>query len=285
VAKRRPREVRNVVVVSDTHIGCKLGLCRPDGAAVDDGGVYHPSKLQRKLWEFWEQFWGEWVPTVTKGEPFAVVHNGDAIDGVHHGSTTQWSHNLDDQGEHAYRVLRDVVTLCEGRYYHVRGTEAHVGKSGAEEERLARRLGAVRNAEGQSARWELWMRVAGSLCHFLHHIGTTGSAAHESSAINAELAAMITDSGRWGQEPPLILARSHRHRSFEVRGPAEHGYVTAFTTAAWQLKTPFAYKVPGARVTTPQIGGSLIRAGDEEIHTRHCVWPVSRPAEVVPRAA
>lgn len=280
-SKRSSRgHINNVVVISDTHVGCKLALCHPDGAALDDGGVYSPSKIQRKVWSFWEEFWGEWVPRVTHKEPFTVVHNGDCVDGVHHGATTQWSHNLGDQSEHAYTVLKPVVEACEGRYFHIRGTEAHVGKSATEEERLARRLEARPNEEGQHARYELWLRVAGTLCHFLHHIGTTSSAAHEASAVNAELSAIYGDAGRWRDEPPMIVVRSHRHRCSEVRLPAHGGYATSMVTAAWQLKTPFAWKIAGARVTTPQIGGSLIRVGDEEVHTRHCVMNIGRSREV-----
>lgn len=275
-----PVSIQNVVVISDTHVGCRLGLCHPSGALLDDGGVYQPSAVQRKVWAMWEEFWGEWVPRVTHGQPFAVVHNGDCIDGVHHGSTTQWSHNLNDQGLHAYKVLKPVVEACEGRYYHIRGTEAHVGKSGVEEERTARQLGAIPNEEGQHARYELWLRVGDRLCHFLHHIGVTSSAQHEASAVNAELTALYADSGRWGHEPPMVVVRSHRHRCSEVRLPCRGGYATVFVTACWQLKTPFAWKIAGARVTTPQIGGSLIRAGDEELHTRHQVWEIGRTPEV-----
>ena len=267
-------EIRNVVVFSDTHVGCKLALCHPDGAELDDGGIYMPSKSQLKIWSMWEEFWGEWVPRVTRGQPFTVVHNGDVVDGVHHNSTTQWSHNLGDQVNHAYKILKPVVEACEGRYYHIRGTEAHVGKSASEEERLARLLNAIPNEEGQFARYELRLRLGGRLCHFLHHIGTTSSSAHEASAINAELAAMYADAGRFGREPPMVVCRSHRHRCGEIRLPAHGGYATSMVTACWQLKTPYAWKIAGARVSTPQIGGSLIRHGDEELYTRHQVWEI-----------
>jgi hypothetical protein len=274
---KKPREIRNIVCVSDTHVGCKLALMHPDGATVDEGNVVHPSPIQRKLWAVWEQFWGEWVPAVTHGEPFAVVHNGDAVDGVHHNSTTQWSHNLADQRAHAEKILRPVVDACEGRYYHVRGTEAHVGKSGTEEEQLAKALGAVASADGHHARWELWKRIGDRLAHFSHHIGTTSSAAHETSAVNAELASCFNEAGRWGHEPPAIIVRSHRHRCSEIRLPSQWGYATAFVTGAWQLKTPYVFRIPGGRNSTPQIGASLIRHGGEELHTRHFVRDLGRP--------
>ena len=282
--KRNKSNIKNVVVISDTHIGCALALCHPDGAALDDGGKYQPSRLQKKVWSYWDEFWTSWVPQVTKGEPFVVVHNGDVIDGVHHNATSQWSHNLGDQVAHAEQILKPIVKLCEGRYYQIRGTEAHVGKSGTEEERLARKLGAIPNEDGQHARYELWLRIGGPngpLCYFLHHIGNTSSAQHEASAVNAELASMYADAGRWHRESPLVVVRSHRHRCCEVRLPAPGGYATVFVTPAFQLKTPFAWKIAGARVTTPQIGGSLIRVGDEEVFTRHFVQNGERSKEEI----
>lgn len=276
---KRTKTVNNLIVFSDTHVGCRLGLCPPDGAALDDGGRYQPSKFQKKVWSMWEEFWGEWVPEATRKEPFSVVHNGDGIDGVHHNSTTQISQNIEDQVELAYKILKPVVEACEGRYYHIRGTEAHVGKSGIFEEQLAKRLGAIPNAEGQFARYDLWKRVGNALVHCLHHIGTTSSAAHESSAVNAELTASYVEAARWGNEPPDFIVRSHRHRSIAVDLNSVKGYAAGIVTPAWQGKTPFVWKVPGARLATPQFGGILIRQGNEEFFYRRKVWSIERSAE------
>ena len=163
MGKRSVKDDRKqVVVVSDIHCGCRLGLCPKDGVTLDDGGTYIPSRIQKKVWGMWEEFWGDWVPHVTKGEPYDVVFNGDAIDGVHHGSVTQVSHNITDQVSIAVECLRPVAEKAE-RFYMVRGTEAHVGKSAQAEEGLARALGAVPNEDGQHNRWELWLRVGGHL--------------------------------------------------------------------------------------------------------------------------
>jgi hypothetical protein len=170
------------------------------------------------------------------------------------------------------------VALCDGRYYHIRGTEAHVGKSGVAEEGLAKSLGAIKDRDGRHARWELWKKCGDQhLVHFSHHIGTTSSAAHETSAVNAELASAFNEAGRWGRQPPAVIVRSHRHRQSEVRLPAEWGYAISMVTPAWQLKTPYVFKLPGGRNSSPQIGGSLIRLGDQEIHTRHFVKEIERP--------
>lgn len=270
------RTINNIICISDLHSGCKLALCPPEGAALDDGGRYMPSSIQRRLWTMWQHFWRDWVPVVTKGEPYCVVMNGDVIDGVHHNSTTQISHNLEDQAEIAYRLLAPIVDKCKGRFYMVRGTEAHVGKSGVEEERLAKRLGAIPNDAGQHARYDLWKRCGKGLVHFLHHIGTTSSSAHESSAINAELVAEFNEACRWGEQRPDVIVRSHRHRCAEVRIPTDSGFATACVTPAWQTKTPFAWKVAGARLSPPQIGGVLIRQGDRALFTDPKVWHLKR---------
>lgn len=256
------RQVRNVVVISDTHAGCKLGLCPPTGCPVDEGGLYLPSRLQRVTWQWWNDFW-HWVPRATNGEPYYLVHNGDALDGVHHRSTTPITHNIKDQKKLATQILKPHVNHPHVvKYYHIRGTEAHSGISGCDEEEIAEDLGATRNKDGQFALYELWLRLGDHLIHFLHHIGTTSSSAHESSAVNAELQAEFAEAARWGEKPPSVIVRSHRHRSIEIRLPWEHGYATAVVTPAWQLKTPFTYRIAGMRLAPPQIGGIVIRLDD-----------------------
>ena len=84
--------IKNIVVISDTHLGCQLAVCKK--IRLDGGGHYNPSRLQKTLYAWWNIFWNEWVPEATKGEDFILVHNGDIIDGIHHKSTTQISHNI-----------------------------------------------------------------------------------------------------------------------------------------------------------------------------------------------
>ena len=277
---KKRRAINNLVVVSDLHCGCQLGLCPSQGVELDGGGRYRPSPLQQIVWDWWEEFWGVWVPKACHDEPFAVLVLGDTLDGVHHRATTQISHDLGDQGEIAYRVLAPIASKCEGRLYMIRGTEAHVGPSGVEEERLAKRLEAIADESGHHARWDVWMRLGQGLVHATHHIGTTGSQAYESTAVMRELAEAYTEAGRWKQRPPDVLIRGHRHRHIEVRVPTALGYGIAFTCPAWQLKTPYTYRLSGARQAMPQIGGSVVRQGDSDLYTRHWVRSPSRTQEV-----
>lgn len=274
--------VNNVIVVSDTHCGCKLGLAPPE-VTLDEGGIYTHSFLQAKVWSMWEHFWDEWVPDVTKGEDYVVVHNGDVIDGVHHNSVTQITNNIEDQRRIARAVLLPRIKnpKCVG-YYHIRGTEAHVGKSAQDEEGVAEALGAIPDDSGNHARWDLWLRMGnGALVNFTHHVGTTSSAAYESTAIYKEMVEAFVEAGRWGDEPPDVVVRSHRHRQFETRIATKKGYGIALVTPAWQLKTPFVWRGSLGRTGTPQIGGYLIRTGDEDsVYTRFKTWKIERSPEV-----
>lgn len=271
------KKINNLVVISDEHCGCRLGLCPPE-VLLDDGAIYKQTPLQAEIWKRWMEFWDDWVPMVTREEPFVVVNNGDAIDGRHHKAVTQVSQNLTDQARIAKQILKPVVNACEGRYYHIRGTESHVGPSGQEEERLAEELNSIPDREGRHARWELWIEIGMGLVHLTHHIGTAGSLAYETSAVHKELEQSFVEAARWGDRHPDVIVRSHRHRNVETRIQTAKGFATACTTAGWQGKTPFVFKIVGGRQTLPQIGGTLVRAGDEDhIYTRHRLWNLRRP--------
>jgi len=284
-------KINNAIIFSDVHASCQLAVCPPveielgedgkylpiGGVKLDSGGTYMPSDVQMKIWPCWDEFWGVWVPMVTKGEPWVAVLNGDGLDGTHHNSVTQITHNLADQQKIAEMILKPVLTAphCEG-YYHIRGTEAHAGKSGQYEELLARSLNATPNSHGQYARDELWLRVGKSLVNCMHQIGTTGVAAYETTAVHRELIAMYTEAAQWGDEPPDISVRSHRHRYSETRIPTNKGYGIGVVTPGWQLKTPFVFRT-GMKHSTPQLGGILVRQGDEEAFCRSRIWPLGRP--------
>jgi hypothetical protein len=268
--------IHNLIAFGDTHCGSALGLCPPEGVSLDDGGVYQPSRLQQKLWCLWLEFW-EWVDEATRGLPCCVVHMGDAIEGMHHGTTALVSSNLTDQTKIAYQILKP-ITEGAAMYYELRGSEAHVGPSAAQEELLAQSLGAVPNEDGQCARYELVKRVGPRLVHCLHHIGTTGSQAYESTAIHKEYIESLVDAARWGDDPMDVELRAHRHRYFKTEIATKNGSGYGVVCPGWQLKTGLAFRIAGGRVSEPQFGGVLIRWSPEndELFIRKWVRGLAR---------
>ncbi len=272
--------IPNAIFISDTHFGCKLALCPPI-VNLDEGGTYHISRFQQAILDCWNSFWDEWVPRVTRGEPYILILNGDGMDYRHHGATTLITNNLADQQKIAYEMLAPIVEKSAA-FYWIRGTEAHTGPSAEEEEKLAKRLGAETDEIGNYSRYELFLNVGSCLVHVTHHIGVSGAAAYETTALMREFAETTSESARWNKKPPDVVARSHRHRHAEIKVPTANIYGFCFTTAGWQLKTPFVYRTMG-RISTPQLGGSLVRQGDEEFFTRHKTWSVERPKTETPK--
>lgn len=271
--------LNNLIIVSDLHAGCRAGLC-PKEIKLDEGGIYKRSLFQDFLGDTWDEFWNVWVPTVCRKEKFGILINGDAVDGSHHGSKTQISQNFADQENIAYEMLAPLVDRCHGNLFMVRGTEAHVGQSAENEERLAKRLGAV-CTNGQHTQYEYWIRVGHGLVHASHHIGTTGRAAYETSALMGELIEMYVEAAKWKDEAPDFVVRSHRHRHIKVEVPTSNIYGVVFTTPGWQGKTPFTHKIPGGRTQRPQFGGAIIRCGDEEMYSRHFTRSLPRQEPIV----
>lgn len=289
-----------LVITSDEHVNSRLGLCHPDGFITDEGNPVLPSSLQSDVWEHWTEFWDEWVPRATDGQKYVWVNNGDAIEGTgkKHGNTDIMSQNEEDQEGHGVRIFEPLGKRkeCKGVLW-IRGTEAHGGKSGHNEEALAKALRSagvpiIPTEQGNASHWEVFKRLGskkgkgGCLVHCLHHIGTTGSQHYESTAPMKEWTEAATEAARWHDEPLAVVVRSHRHRSLQVRVPAtianlpfsQEGIV--LITPGWQLKTPLVFRKAGARLSQPQMGGAIVRIHKGVLYSTFYVKRLARPPEV-----
>jgi len=256
-----------LVVVSDLHCGSTLGLYPPE-MMLDDEHSYSTGTPQKALYAHWRGFWEHFVPSVTRGKPFSVVVNGDAVEGDHHNTAQIVSKNLLDHAKIAAELLRPVAAVAESIEI-IRGTESHVGASGQYEEALAIMLGVPMRG-GTHSRWELWAEMGKWLIHIAHHIGTTSSSAYEHSALSRELVANLVESAQWGERPADMIIRSHRHRCAFAGIPTGRGVCEIHVTPAWQMKTAFAQKTSCMR--QPQVGGLVIGLDDYGQWVRRYVW-------------
>ena len=118
--------------------------------------------------------------------------------------------------------------------------------------------------------------------NFLHHVGTTSSTAYKFHRPFRGTDRMYVEAARWRTTPPDIIVRSHRHRSIQITIPVgtaegQSSEASAIVTPAWQGKTPFAWKIPGARISTPQFGGVSVRYSDDGVlYATSKVWTVRR---------
>lgn len=271
--------MKAVITISDLHVGSTTGLCHPKVNLVD-GGYYTPNKFQSTLYKYWRNFWGEYVPAIVKGaDKVIVVINGDILDGIHHDTVNVVSNSWAVQEYAAMTLLQEIPKICPVQlheFYVVKGTEVHTGKNGESEERIARSIYAVTNEIDESASYQWRLDVDGVLFQFAHHIGTTSSAAYESSAPMRELVAAMVEAAAWGLKLPDVLVRSHRHRFIEVPIPTEKGRIRVVITPGWQLRTPFVERID--RMRMPHIGGVVFRVNDGRVEVCEKLYKLPQPA-------
>lgn len=135
------------VGVSDMHSGGSTALCL-NRLWQGKHNNHTPTRQQREMYAHFETCIAE-VRAARKGKRVVLVHNGDAIDGVHHHSPQAITLLKDEQIE-IHTELMDVFMRGIGwaggdLLYYTYGTECHVGDK---EERCAADLGAVENRDG-----------------------------------------------------------------------------------------------------------------------------------------
>lgn len=260
--KKNLSKIKNIVVIGDTHCGSQAAIM-PPGFKLMDGQEVRQSRRQQMLWRWWREF-GQFVDRLTGGEPFILIHNGDIVDGAHHNCVQLVSNNLESQREMAEQLLRPLVKKAAA-FYCIAGTAAHAGQSNADEEAVAKNLGAVRDGDGRYARQDLWIELGKDLIQFAHHIGTTSSQAYKSSPAMRLMASMYGAAGEWGFKPPTIMIRSHAHDYVEVKRPN----CRVVVCPAWQLKSDWMWGKDTASL--PIIGGLVIRQGQEGVHIREFI--------------
>lgn len=261
MAKKRPIIL---AVASDQHCGSTLGLCPPEKIGLPDGGFYEPSPVQKKIWSYWEDYW-QAVRDVraARDADLYVVLNGDLFEGHHHGTTQILSGNPEVQQYIAGRAFggnkkfgSPVQKAEPTRLFVVRGTEAHVGPSGASEESFAKNIGATPDEQSTTrpvwSWWRLQLELHGRLVDVQHHPGTSGKLPWTRPQGASRLAFLIySEHVLAGRRAPDLAFRGHVHNHVDSFG----AYPTrAIITASWQLKTGHAHKV--VPETLSDLGGT-----------------------------
>jgi hypothetical protein len=264
-----------IVAISDLHVGSSTGLCPAAGIAGPDGTKHMPSKFQEFLWECWTHFFKtEFERICKKVKKTVLVVNGDLVDGSHHNTINLMTNSIQCQERAAADLLKEVAGKFS-RVYVVRGTEAHVQPGAQSDERIGELIGAEKDEGGDYSRWQLWLDGSGVLFQFAHHIGTTSSAAYESSAPMRELVAGLVEAAQWGSKLPQVMVRSHRHRFIPVAIPSESGRIQIVITPAWQLRTPFVERID--RMRLPHIGGVFFIVEDNECQVKEKLYRLPLP--------
>lgn len=273
-----------IAVTSDHHAGSTVALC-PPRISLDDGGEYVASKAQRWLWDCWLGFWQQAeARRAALGADLYTVFNGDFTDGDHHGTTQILSGNPTAQAAVVNAAMAPVLGLRPEQMFFVRGTEAHVGKSAAFEERIA--LGLQKDGRpvvgdrdtGTASWWHLRMEVQGVRLDFTHH-GRTGQREHtRAGAASLHAHDILLSHVKAGDPYPHLCVRSHYHRFNDSWDACP---VRVITTGAWQLATAYVHKV--AADSLADVGGLIITIQDGQYEVEKVLFRPSRGTPWQPR--
>lgn len=266
----------------DQHNGSTVALC-PPVVRLDDGGEYHASPAQLRITDAWLAYWKRVaeIRDSWSGCQLVTGFNGDMTDGDHHGTTQILSGNPNAQAAAVNGCMQPVLDLKPDAMFFMRGTEAHVGKSGCAEERIAdglRRDGWPVQRDpstGNSSWWQWDGELAGVRVSSLHH-GSVGQRPWTKPNVVANRAAMIfyerskADAKRndGKQTWPHLALRSHMHQYVDTH---DQHPVRVIQMPAWQLATAFVQRV--APESLADIGGIIVKIEDGGYEVEPVLFP------------
>jgi hypothetical protein len=238
--RKNPGRIRLAVVISDIHAGSTVGLL-PPGFVTKEGNEVRQNPLQAWLWDCWMRA-HEFVYRTVGADPYIFILNGDAMEGMHHGTKQVISPEAADHLTCAFETVKDLAGPAERRFI-VRGTECHVNNH-----EIA--LGAMLDADRDPASHatgdkqihafdRLTLDIAGTRCVWAHHIGPTLRSYTEATQLAVAITEEQIAAARNGEPLPRFIGRAHRHRF----GYFENHHAMCAVSAPWQGLTRHGHKV------------------------------------------
>ncbi len=231
-----------LVVTSDEHVNCSVGLC-VQPVAQDAGGTFYPSKTQRAVAQAWHQFGDavEAAAETARVDNIWWANAGDAVDLNKHDALAPITANRARIMDLALATYKRPAALSSRRFI-IRGTEAHNGSHAELEELLGRDLQAeMCPDDGAHAWWTLSLECEGVLFNIQHHPKAGCSSVpwmRNNAAMRTAMEIAITATDR-GERVADVAIRGHVHY-FADSGTARKPRV--FFLDGWQALTPYAYR-------------------------------------------
>jgi hypothetical protein len=276
-----------VVGVGDIHAGGSTAVCPPEGIELDDGGWQTPNKVQRWLSDRWLECWDTRFPALLdryQPDGLSLVLNGDLTEGIHH-QTPQASPLAGQHFRAAHKLLETGPLKYKPDYVHlVRGTEAHVGRSGELEEGLARTLKAegvnvVEDPDtGQASSYWRRIEIEGVRLDVRHH-GRMGQRAHTRGPYERWYAQDIElEHYLDGEDPPHLAIRSHLHK-YADSGRSHRWTTRVVSLPCWQAMTSFAHRITAESLS--DVGAVVFPIRDGALlEPEPILFPMDRPTLV-----
>jgi hypothetical protein len=231
--------MREILILSDMHVGSLWGLWPPDfetdDPRSDDRLKFIQNQTQKKLWSHWKHM-------IEATNPEIIIFNGDLIDGqqkrgVGRGLVTPYL-------EHQIAACTDIIhTLPEVPLYFTQGTEYHELPDGsAAEQYIAKEFQADFGDD-------LLIDECGIRMHVGHQIPVSGTTwQYRTTPLARDLLLLALNSAEEKYGKVDVAIRSHAHYYCACSFASQLGVITP----CWQTRTNYAVKKD--LVTPPDIG-------------------------------
>ena len=238
-----------ICCLSDFHSGGTTALFPNETLHFDKGRNHSPNEKQLAMYIAFVEYANR-VRKARQGKRLIIVHNGDAIEGIHHGSTEYVIPENRNQRMihvHLMKEFMDIVKYGSNKndkLFYVKGTEIHTAD---EETVIGKKLGAEQAPDGLYAFDFLNLEVNNTNSWFVHHGPNPGKGANIHNSHVNWLKNQYFDCIREEQYPPNMIVTSHFHQPLcsatvqEYKGDwfMLHGIITP----SWQQKTRYGNRV------------------------------------------
>ena len=233
-----------LVSLSDMHSGGSTALF-PDYQMVFNHAnqpalPINPNPKQSAMYKHWVHCAQE-VKRIGKGKRLIIVHNGDAIDGFHHGTIQLMVSNEAHQSQIHIALMDDFLKACG--FSRKNGDEIHY-TSGTESHTNWAEYGISQHFQDAQYHDELKMTVNGREVWYTHHGANAGKGANEGNGHRNWLRDIYYDCLKWGTPPPDMVITSHFHKaSYQAFIDGYRHTLHGQILPSWQFKTRYAHRV------------------------------------------
>jgi hypothetical protein len=223
------------------------------------GRNHTPEPFQKKMYSHFLQC-ADYAKANSRGKRHIVIHDGDAIEGWHHGTVQVLTVNKGEQME-VHLELMDTFLRKSGydgrkgdKLYYVNGTEIHTGET---ERKIAKDLKAQSAGEGREAFDFLELNVNGRLLWFVHHGPSKGKGANKGDPLRNWLKAIYWECVDERKPVPDVVVTGHTHNALYNTYVHDFHTIHGVILPSWQMKTRHVYKV--APIAVNEIGAAFLQ--------------------------
>lgn len=267
-----PKEQKDILLVpmSDLHSGSNNALFVNRFWQGRNGVNHTPTSRQEAIYRHFEKI-GREIRKARKGKNLVVVHDGDAIEGVHHNNVDVATRNVSEQCDLHVEIMAEFKRMVDwqrgDKLYYVAGTETHTGET---ENGLADAVGAQQYPDGWYVCDHLELVLHGQPIWFVHHGPGAGKGANEGNGVRNWLRDAYWDAKKENKTPPAMIITGHVHQptynTYVVNDNGQYKTVHGVICPSWQAKTRYAHQK--APLAVNKIGSVIIEIkADGEIKT------------------